>query len=95
MNANAGLQRMTREHIGIAIALRIPIVIVITKIDICPPNIYDQNMAQIMKILKSNAVKKLPIVIKQGNDAQQAANNMLSERIVLDCATIGKKGREI
>lgn len=54
VNANAGLQRMTREHIGIAIALKIPIIIVITKKDITPANVYSANMTNIMKILKSN-----------------------------------------
>ena len=36
VNANAGFQRMSREHLGIALALRIPFFIVITKIDIAP-----------------------------------------------------------
>ncbi|CAD7955379.1 unnamed protein product [Amoebophrya sp. A25] len=82
INANAGLQRMTREHIGIAIALRIPIIIVVTKKDMTPGNVYDANMLNICKVLKSNAVRKMPVLIKHESDVEHAANSILSERIV-------------
>lgn len=39
IGANMGITRMTREHIGLSIALKIPIFFVLTKIDIAPENI--------------------------------------------------------
>merc|ERR1719327_439758 len=54
VNANAGFQKMTREHLGIALALKIPIFMIITKIDIAPANVYEQNMQMLCKLLKSN-----------------------------------------
>lgn len=36
IGANMGVTKMTKEHLGLALALKIPIVVVITKIDICP-----------------------------------------------------------
>lgn len=36
VGANFGLSRMTKEHLGIALALEIPFLIVITKIDLVP-----------------------------------------------------------
>lgn len=41
VGANMGVTRMTREHLGISLALKIPIYIVVTKIDICPQSVYD------------------------------------------------------
>jgi GTPase len=41
VGANSGLSKMTREHIGICIFLRIPLIVVITKIDIAPQNILE------------------------------------------------------
>jgi GTPase len=35
---------MTREHIGIVYTLRIPMIVIYSKIDITPPNIYDVNL---------------------------------------------------
>jgi GTPase len=40
VGANMGLSTMTKEHIGIALSLKIPIYVVITKIDIAPKEIY-------------------------------------------------------
>lgn len=39
VGANMGVQAMTREHIMLLIANRIPFIIVVTKIDICPAHI--------------------------------------------------------
>lgn len=36
VGANMGITRMTREHLGISLALKVPIFIIITKIDIAP-----------------------------------------------------------
>jgi GTPase len=38
--ANKELTRMTKEHIGIAVSLKIPLIIVVTKVDIAPKDIY-------------------------------------------------------
>ena len=40
IGANMGISRMTKEHLGIALALKIPFFIVMTKIDIAPENAY-------------------------------------------------------
>lgn len=68
VNANAGFQRMSREHLGIALALSIPIFIVVTKIDMAPANVYEENMLQLCKLLKSKAVNKSPVVMKSEQD---------------------------
>lgn len=36
VGSNMGVSRMTKEHLGISLALKIPIFIVITKIDLPP-----------------------------------------------------------
>jgi GTPase len=40
VGANMGLSPMAREHIGIAVILKVPLFIVITKIDIAPEEKY-------------------------------------------------------
>lgn len=40
VGANMGVQKMTREHLGICLALQIPFYIVVTKVDIAPEEIY-------------------------------------------------------
>jgi len=78
VNANAGFQRMSREHLGIALALHIPFMFVVTKIDIAPENVYEENMTMLRKIVKSNAVKKQPLTIRGTEDLQAASEGLLS-----------------
>ena len=53
VGANMGISRMTKEHLGITLALGVPIFFVITKIDIAPAEVYDDTINLLSKILKS------------------------------------------
>ncbi|KAI1811485.1 P-loop containing nucleoside triphosphate hydrolase protein [Poronia punctata] len=79
--ANNGLIGMSKEHLGIALALNVPIMVVITKIDICPPNILQQTIQQITKILKSPGAKKMPIFINNREECIDTATQFVSQRI--------------
>ncbi|GAP87488.1 putative GTP-binding protein 1 [Rosellinia necatrix] len=79
--ANNGLIGMSREHLGIALALNVPIMVVITKIDICPPNILEDTITQITKILKSPGAKKMPIFINNREECINTATQFVSQRI--------------
>lgn len=39
VGANMGVSRMTKEHIGISHALKIPMLFVVTKIDLAPAEV--------------------------------------------------------
>jgi GTPase len=54
-----GINHMTREHIGICINLKIPFIILITKIDIVPKNILQENITRINNMCK-NRIRKIP-----------------------------------
>jgi len=79
--ANNGLIGMSKEHLGIALALNVPIMVVITKIDICPPQILEQTISQITRILKSPGARKIPIFIKDREESVNTATQFVSQRI--------------
>lgn len=70
-----------REHLGIALALNVPVMVVITKIDICPPQILQQTITQLTRILKSPGARKIPIFIKNREDTIETATQFVSQRI--------------
>ncbi|KAF1962090.1 hypothetical protein CC80DRAFT_399805 [Byssothecium circinans] len=79
--ANNGLVGMSKEHLGIALALNVPVMVVITKIDICPPQILEQTITQLTKILKSPGARKIPIFIKNREECINTATQFVSHRI--------------
>ncbi|KAK3374815.1 P-loop containing nucleoside triphosphate hydrolase protein [Podospora didyma] len=79
--ANNGLIGMSKEHLGIALALNVPVMVVITKIDICPPQILEQTITQITRILKSPGARKIPIFIKNHEECINTASQFVSQRI--------------
>lgn len=81
IGANMGIQRMTKEHLGIALALKIPIFIVITKIDIAPDEVHSQTIDFLFKVLRSSAAQKLPVLIREDDDVKVYADNLMSNRV--------------
>lgn len=79
--ANNGLIGMSKEHLGIALASNLPVMVVITKIDICPPQILEQTITQITRILKSPGARKIPIFIKNREETVNTASQFVSQRI--------------
>jgi GTPase len=79
--ANNGLIGMSKEHLGIALALNVPVMVVITKIDICPPQILEQTITQLTRILKSPGARKIPIFIKNREETVNTATQFISQRI--------------
>ncbi|KAJ3027849.1 Short integuments 2, mitochondrial, partial [Rhizophlyctis rosea] len=68
IGANAGLIGMTREHLGLALALSVPVYIVITKIDMCPVNVLENTIKQLCKILRSSGCRKVPVFVRSVED---------------------------
>lgn len=66
------------SKVGIALALNVPVMVVITKIDICPPQILEQTIQQITRILKSPGARKIPIFIKNREECINTATQSVS-----------------
>jgi len=76
VGANMGIQRMTREHIGIAVSLKIPLFIVVTKVDLAPEQVYQQTMEKLMKILKGSFCNMLPFNVTSAEELTDLAEKM-------------------
>ena len=79
---NAGIVETAREHLGYAVALKIPICIVVTKIDVCPAAVVSRTLEQIQRTLKSPGCNKVPLLIRTEDDVVSAATNFKSDRLV-------------
>jgi GTPase len=81
IGANMGINHMTREHIGLCINLKIPFIILVTKIDIVPENVLAETMMKISNMCK-NRVRKIPYIIKNIDDIINVVKNIKSDSIV-------------
>ncbi|KAF5322453.1 hypothetical protein D9619_001792 [Psilocybe cf. subviscida] len=81
VGANAGLIGMSKEHLAIALALSVPVVVCITKIDMTPPNVLAETVKQVTKILKSPGCRKTPVFIKSIEMAVEIAASFGAERL--------------
>ena len=59
LGAERGVQRMTREHLGLACALKIPFFVVVTKIDVAPPDVRKDAQQKLKRLLKRAGRKAL------------------------------------
>eukprot|EP00038_Savillea_parva_P007844 m.172882 g.172882 ORF g.172882 m.172882 type:complete len:590 (-) comp13601_c0_seq1:83-1852(-) len=81
IGSNAGIIGMTKEHLGLALALHKPVFVVITKVDMCPPNVLASTLKLLQKILKSPGCRKMPLLVQNADDVVDASKNFLSQRL--------------
>jgi GTPase len=62
VGANMGVQLMTREHIGVASALQIPVVVALTKVDICPPDVLKHTRQTLANCLRAAGSRPFPVL---------------------------------
>lgn len=71
---------MSKEHLGLALSLNIPVLVVVTKIDRCPANVLENTIKDLTKILRSKSCRKIPLFVENDNDVVVTAVS-----IVLSC----------
>ena len=71
---------MTKEHLGYALALGVPIFVVVSKIDACRSSQVERTVHQLERTLKSPACCRVPMRIDTDDDACTAASNFSINR---------------
>ena len=71
---------MAKEHLGLALALNVPVFVVVTKIDMCPPNVLQETLKMLQRILRSPGCRKIPVLVQSNDDVVVSATNFTSER---------------
>ncbi|MFP3167577.1 MAG: GTP-binding protein [Thermoproteus sp.] len=79
--ANSGVQRMTKEHLAVAVAMNLPVFVVVTRVDITPKAVLERTLEDVASVLKMPGVSKVPYVAKNDEDAVIAAKIMPTGRV--------------
>ena len=79
VGANMGVSMMTKEHIGIAAALRLPMMVAVTKIDIAPKKVFKRTLSSLSRALK--ACGRKAFMVRSDADVATATEVMGANRI--------------
>ena len=71
IGANMGISKMTREHLGISLFLKIPFLIILTKVDIAPDNVLKELIDNLKALLKSPLVKRTPVFFDENTKSEE------------------------
>lgn len=80
VGANSGVSKMTKEHLGIALALKIPFFVVVTKVDMVPPEVREKTIDSIVKILQSSLINKKAIIVNSGEGITVTTEDQLKSK---------------
>ena len=70
----------TKEHIGLAMALQVPIFVVVSKIDLCPAGLIQRTLDQLTRLLSGPGCKKVPYRVESDDNAVTAARSFNTTR---------------
>ncbi|CED85473.1 GTP-binding protein GP-1 [Phaffia rhodozyma] len=80
VGGNAGLIGMSKEHLAVTLALNVPVIVCITKIDMTPPQVLETTKKQLTKILKSPGCRRTPVFVESERDVIALSQNFVKER---------------
>ncbi|KAI6227583.1 Protein synthesis factor and Translation elongation factor EFTu EF1A domain containing protein [Aphelenchoides fujianensis] len=81
VGASMGTGGMTKEHLGLCLALSVPVFIVLTKIDRCPENVMEETLKQLNRLLRSPGSRKIPIMVNNLEDLFLSAQHFFQGRM--------------
>ncbi|XP_077462194.1 GTP-binding protein 2-like isoform X2 [Stigmatopora argus] len=73
VGANTGIAGTAREHLGLATALKVPIFVAVSKVDVCSRGGLERTLRQLERLLKQPGCDKVPFVIRAPDDAVAGA----------------------
>lgn len=94
ISANTGIAGTTREHLGLAMALKVPIFLVVSKVDLCSRGTVERTVRQMERILKQPGCNKVPLVITTADDAVTAAQQFTQTTSVTPIFTLSSVSGE-
>ncbi|XP_077428150.1 GTP-binding protein 2-like isoform X3 [Vanacampus margaritifer] len=98
VSANTGIAGTTREHLGLAMALKVPIFIAVSKVDVCSRGGVERTLRQLERLLKQPGCNKVPLVVHTADDAVAAAQQFAPAACVTPIFTLSSvsgKGLEL
>eukprot|EP00884_Botryococcus_braunii_P019205 jgi/Botrbrau1/5969/Bobra.104_1s0001.1 len=81
VGANAGVVGMCKEHLGVALALKVPVFFVVTKVDLCPEHKLTDTLETLNTILRKPGVKKKPFQVRTKDDVVTCARVMHTDSL--------------
>ncbi|KAI8588949.1 P-loop containing nucleoside triphosphate hydrolase protein [Geranomyces variabilis] len=83
IGANSGvLPDVSREHLRIAVSLKVPVFAVITKIDIATPQQLTRTVGALLSLLKSPGIRRVPLVVQNRDDVVVSASELAGMAVI-------------
>ncbi|XP_015260022.1 PREDICTED: GTP-binding protein 2-like [Cyprinodon variegatus] len=94
VSANTGVAGTTREHLGLAMALKVPIFIVVSKVDLCSRGTMEKTVRQLERVLKQPGCNKVPMMVLSPDDAVTAAQQFAQSSCITPIFTLSSVSGE-
>lgn len=95
IGANTGITKLTREHLGILLYLRIPFIIAITKVDLAPRQVYQNLCNQLKKLLGRQTYGKVLYFVsdsdKNNDETDHYLTHMIGNQDIIPIVSISNK----
>ena len=82
IGANMGISKMTKEHLGISLAIRLPFFVVMTKVDMVESVVTEKTVEELKALLKTNVINRKPFMVTKKEEVEMAAQAIMTDKIV-------------
>ncbi|KAJ1547403.1 GTP binding protein [Nowakowskiella sp. JEL0078] len=71
-----GVPEISKEHLGLAVVLNIPVFVIITKIDIASEDQLTKTVTSLLNLLNAPGIRRSPIIIQEPKDVLETSSFM-------------------
>jgi GTPase len=84
VGANMNVTKMTKEHIFLCLSLKVPFIVLVTKIDICKnrQQVLKDTLQSVDEMIKKAPVRRVPFLIESKDDVISAVKNFHTAHVV-------------
>eukprot|EP00547_Thalassionema_nitzschioides_P001143 CAMPEP_0194211860 /NCGR_PEP_ID=MMETSP0156-20130528/11274_1 /TAXON_ID=33649 /ORGANISM="Thalassionema nitzschioides, Strain L26-B" /LENGTH=672 /DNA_ID=CAMNT_0038939543 /DNA_START=20 /DNA_END=2038 /DNA_ORIENTATION=+ len=86
---------MTQHHLNLCCSFGIPVLVVFTKIDGCPPDAYKNCKKEVVKLLRAPDVGKKPYAVRNEKDIETCMGNLHALAPVIETSCVTGQGIDI
>ncbi|KAI9488391.1 P-loop containing nucleoside triphosphate hydrolase protein [Zychaea mexicana] len=75
-STNVGISEMAREHLSLAVMLDVPVLVIVTKVDVASRNQLGRTLNSLVQLLRAPGMNKVPVIVRDDNDSRSCASHL-------------------
>ena len=95
VNSRHPPNQMTKHHLNLCCSFHIPVVVLLTKVDVCPEHALKDTTQKVMTMLRATDVKKKPFMVRDESDLFSCIDKLHALAPIIETSCVTSVGMDL